>query len=268
MKNGYRPSYSSILILVSLSLLIFSCKKDPAVEEAPSVSIDSSRVDFGNSITVYGTVHSSGSSDLISRGFCLSTSPNPSESSNPGLVQVANNHFSYTYYNLDNNSTYYIRAWAKNSAGTGLSNDLKVEGMIDPVVTAPCSNPSNYIQLEYQAISYTANQFVMPDPFGFGDYTMQAGDATHPLISFKFNRMPTTGVYTTAESSSLDSISGNKVHVYWPMIQYNLGQAKLLKNASVYVVKQSDGSYHVNVCSAPYLLNNITNHLSLDVVIH
>jgi uncharacterized protein (TIGR02145 family) len=96
---------------------------DPELD-LPIVSTDSVRSITGSSAISGGTVTNDGGADVTERGVCWSTSPGPnaidnqttSDGSGPG---------SFTSYIsiLDPNTTYYIRAYATTSAGTGYGEE-------------------------------------------------------------------------------------------------------------------------------------------------
>jgi hypothetical protein len=71
-----------------------------------------------------GNIEADGGSVITDRGICWSTSPNPttanfkiSSGSGPGM-------FSSTLTNLTLNTTYYVRAFAINAAGTAYGNQI------------------------------------------------------------------------------------------------------------------------------------------------
>lgn len=66
-----------------------------------------------------GNVTSAGSSDVMSRGVCWSTSQNPTTSDNIKTSGSGIGSYNVTLNNLSPNTTYYVRAYATNSEGTG-----------------------------------------------------------------------------------------------------------------------------------------------------
>lgn len=87
-------------------------------------------------VTTGGNVTSEGGSAVTERGVCFSTTQNPtiidthiSEGSGTGT-------FSISLMNLTQNTTYYLRAYATNSIGTGYGNEITfstlVDGITDP----------------------------------------------------------------------------------------------------------------------------------------
>lgn len=64
-----------------------------------------------------GNVTADGGSSVTSRGICWSTAPNPTINSNTATSGSGLGSFSCEMTNLTNNTTYYVRAYARNSNG-------------------------------------------------------------------------------------------------------------------------------------------------------
>ncbi|MBN1182901.1 MAG: fibronectin type III domain-containing protein [Bacteroidales bacterium] len=83
---------------------------------APSVSIDYSNL-TDRSVTISCEVLEDGGDVITLTGICWSRNPNPTSSS-PHIEQTGNSTtFTNTINGLDPNTNYYIRAYARNSAG-------------------------------------------------------------------------------------------------------------------------------------------------------
>ncbi|MDP3451369.1 MAG: FISUMP domain-containing protein [Bacteroidales bacterium] len=65
-----------------------------------------------------GSVTSDGGGAVSARGVCWSTSQNPTILDNKSSDGTGSGNFSSTIFGLEPNSTYYVRAYATNSAGT------------------------------------------------------------------------------------------------------------------------------------------------------
>lgn len=72
----------------------------------------------GNSAKAGGSVTSNGGSTVTAQGLCWSTSPNPTTASS------ITTSFTATMTGLSPNTTYYVRAYATNIAGTGYGNQI------------------------------------------------------------------------------------------------------------------------------------------------
>lgn len=73
------------------------------------------------------SISSNGGSEIISSGFVLNTSPNPTPNLNSKIVYTNNSSSNYLYKNIDGllpSTTYYVRAFAINAFGTGYGAEL------------------------------------------------------------------------------------------------------------------------------------------------
>ena len=97
------------------------------VEFATSVgSITFSPLTISNiqsqSATVTVTIQDTGGGTVTERGFCYSTSTNPTVSSSKVTVSSSSNTYSGTLSSLSPSTKYYVRAYAKNASGTYYSS--------------------------------------------------------------------------------------------------------------------------------------------------
>ena len=86
---------------------------------APTVSTNEPTNVTNNSATCGGNVTSDGGANVIQRGVCYSTSPNPTTSSQVVTSGTGTGFFTCNLTGLSANTTYYVRAYAINSAGPG-----------------------------------------------------------------------------------------------------------------------------------------------------
>ena len=71
-----------------------------------------------------GNILSDFGSPVFEKGICWSTTPNPTNSDNKVLSSLEGTNFTDPVTNLIPNSTYYLRAYAINSVGTGYGNEI------------------------------------------------------------------------------------------------------------------------------------------------
>ncbi|MCF6352910.1 MAG: formylglycine-generating enzyme family protein [Cyclobacteriaceae bacterium] len=118
----------SILILFTVVLAMISCKKDddpvdnttlPTLTTLAITDITPTGATSGGDITA------TGGTDITAKGVCWSTTPEPTifdfatdEGNNPS-------NYTSTITGLTINTTYYVRAYATNSKGTGYGNELE-----------------------------------------------------------------------------------------------------------------------------------------------
>ncbi len=132
-----------------LLLTIFSCSDNQSNEEVsndpveqPEIKVaEVSDIEFVNidvfSAKIDSKVLDNGNASITKRGVCLSTSNNPTVEN--GKVYIASTvkgsgEFSVTLSDLEEATTYYIRAFATNAAGTGYGSEVSfVTTLANPV---------------------------------------------------------------------------------------------------------------------------------------
>ncbi len=100
----------------------------------PVVRTDSVYNISWNSVTCKGSILSYGGSDILSKGFVWDTVPNPVISLPTKVYSLDTfDVFNSYIYNLQPGKTYYVRAFASNSAGVGYGNE---KSFTTPLVNA------------------------------------------------------------------------------------------------------------------------------------
>ena len=118
----------TILILLTAVFALTSCNKDDDPVDNTTVptltTLDITDI-TPTSATSGGDITTTGEADITAKGVCWSTSQNPTildfstdEGNNP-------NNYTSTITGLTANTTYYVRAYATNSKGTGYGNELE-----------------------------------------------------------------------------------------------------------------------------------------------
>ena len=90
----------------------------------PTVTTDPVSSYGFSSATFSGNVLNTGGASILARGICYSTSPNPNISNNTTQISTGSGTFSDFVIGLDTGTTYYLRAYATNSNGTGYGNQV------------------------------------------------------------------------------------------------------------------------------------------------
>ena len=112
-----------VLIAVVCGIL-FSCKPEP---QLPSVATHPVTEVTSESALCSGMITDSGNDEISSKGFCWSTSQNPTLNDNVTTELSRNEpnmeHFTATIRNLKDSTTYYVRAFATNSVGTAYGSE-------------------------------------------------------------------------------------------------------------------------------------------------
>lgn len=131
----------TLLVLIVLSLLTFGCSKKDSPRSgnntiATLVTQAVSNI-TASSATSGGIISSNGGSQVTTSGICWSTNPNPTISLSTKTTDGNNTNFSSNLTGLSANTTYYVRAYATNSAGTAYGNEISftTSSLTIPVIT-------------------------------------------------------------------------------------------------------------------------------------
>lgn len=111
-------------IFLALMALLFSCNQDlvPPVLETTAISKITT-----TSAVCGGVILDNGGSQITSKGICWSTSDNPTTENNKSIVDNQSDTFISSLDQLSPNTTWHVRSYAINSAGTGYGNELVVK---------------------------------------------------------------------------------------------------------------------------------------------
>lgn len=111
----------SIIVLLFLGLIpiIHSCRK----HEVPTLETTTVTNITGTTATSGGTITDEGSGTIIARGVCWSTAVTPTLADSKTTDDNGANTFISNIIDLNGNTTYYVRAYATNNAGTGYGNE-------------------------------------------------------------------------------------------------------------------------------------------------
>lgn len=108
-----------------------------------------------NSAASGGEVTSSGGAEVTARGICWSTSQNPTTNSNKTTDGTGTGQFTSSMYGLSGNTTYYVRAYATNSAGTNYGMQLSFKTVSDAPYFIFTKTVSGYQQIYSANIDFT-----------------------------------------------------------------------------------------------------------------
>ena len=126
MKNTLR--ISGVILLI---ILIHSCKKKevPILTTTAITNITETTASSG------GTITDEGSGTIIARGVCWDISVNPSITNSKTTNGIGAGTFISNLTGLTANTTYYVRAYATNSAGTSYGNEVSFTTLQPPTAT-------------------------------------------------------------------------------------------------------------------------------------
>jgi len=181
---------SSIFIL--LAIMLTDCKKQrpgylASLTTTPVTNITSNSAETG------GTITDAGNLPLSHQGVCFAIHPAPTIQDSIAYAGFGNPSFTVKLNNLDANTTYYIRAYEDNEAGTGYGNELSFTTLKGPptVITTEISN----------------NQSLQAETGG--NVTNDGGaPITATVVCWSLNPHP-----TLADSSVVNSVSGTGLFV-------------------------------------------------------
>lgn len=105
--------------------------------------------------TCGGNVTADGNATVTARGVCWSTSHNPTVSDGHTTDGTGVGTFSSSITNLTPNTTYYVRAYATNSAGTAYGNEQTFTTQQQDV--EPCDVPTDVTATDIQTESITVH---------------------------------------------------------------------------------------------------------------
>jgi hypothetical protein len=113
-------------VLLFLSAIIFSsCEKK---SELTLTTTEASNITH-NSAKSGGNITSDGGATVTARGVCWSTSANPTIENNITTDSTGTGAYTSSITRLAANTTYYVRAYATNIAGTAYGNEISFKTM-------------------------------------------------------------------------------------------------------------------------------------------
>ena len=110
--------------ILSASFALTSCGDSGPEEKVPVVTTAQVRNITARTAISGGNVTEDHDKDVSVRGVCWSTSKNPTTASNKTQDGSGTGSFESDITGLNINTTYYVRAYATNEAGTGYGNEL------------------------------------------------------------------------------------------------------------------------------------------------
>ena len=111
--------------------------------QLPTVTTDSVTNITQTTVTCGGNVTSGGDTPVTARGVCWSTSHNPTISNSHTTDGTGTGSFTSSITGLTANTTYYVRAYATNSAGTTYGNEVSFIIQVPSYTIAVSANPTD-----------------------------------------------------------------------------------------------------------------------------
>jgi PQQ-like domain len=126
-----RTTFTFLVVL--LVFILTGCSKtvDPSI---PNVSIVITKVDTtsGNVLTVFCQISNDGQAQVVTRGVCFNTSPDPDITNSFVVDSSGSANFSTQLTKLKPNTKYFIRAFVTTNKGTVYSSPYDAATYLDP----------------------------------------------------------------------------------------------------------------------------------------
>jgi len=163
-----------------------------------------------NSATSGGNVTSDGGSTVTTRGVCYSTSPNPTTANNPTPSGSGIGSFASSITGLSPSTTYYVIAYAINSAGTGYGTEGGYSFTTTPVPYPPSISTGSVSSITPVSanVSGTITDVGYPDITQHGHCWSTSSNPTTSNSKTSLGGRSTTGTY----SSDLNGLVPNTTY--------------------------------------------------------
>jgi beta-glucanase (GH16 family) len=168
-----------------LLLLFFSCKKDVKIVSPATVPVLTTNAANITKTTadIDGKVANNGGSAVIAQGICWGINMNPNIAGDKISIGTSIDSFTIKMTGLIPGTTYYVRAYATNSAGTGYGNQKSFRTLIDVGADLPGFGPFTTVLstgILHAPVSWNAN---LP----LSDQSNVSGWVLNPPFSDEFN---------------------------------------------------------------------------------
>ena len=179
----------------------------------PKVTTSSVSLVTDSSARCGGNVTSSGGATVTARGVCYGTSPNPAvEVNDKTSNETGTGSFVSVMNNLQPNTTYYVRAYATNSAGTGYGNQYSfiTDIGLPKVTTASVSAITETTATGGGEVTYTGGAVVTERGICWSltqnpttsDFNYPSGSGSGSFESFMTSLQPNKTYYVRAYATN------------------------------------------------------------------
>ena len=232
-----------------LTPLFWGCQKLTLDEALPVVAVKSISMISSDSAAVTGTIVNAGADLIEYEGVCYSSDPMPGMLANQHFIQNGTTNFTI-HLPLKQDSTYYVRVFATNSYGYGISNQFKYTVSHAKPAVAPCSlTSSNIVD---QGTSYSVDFVYSGTNYAsYGVWGLEADyNGGNNALRMDFNKTPTNGAYVVQGDAGQFSGNNNPNEVYAELDEFNT--YNMQTGDSVYVSENADKSISFSFCSLHY----------------
>ncbi len=170
-ENGYmRIDATSARVACEVCYMVYT----GSTVTAPTVSTNSISSIGSTSATGGGNITANGGATVTASGIVYSTSTNPTLATGTVLSTspvVSSGLYSLTMSGLTSNTTYYVRAYATNSAGTGYGSQVSFTTSANPDTQAP-TPPTNLASSDVTSTTATLSWTASTDNVGVTGYNV------------------------------------------------------------------------------------------------
>jgi len=255
--------FTTLTFAALIMLSISSCEtksqdltpmEDVITPEAPTVGIFDPifRPDFTYSLSGY--VQNNGSDSISRVGFCWSNNPNPTINDNVHILDLGStNVFNYSFEDYNYSTSYYLRAFAENSAGLSYSNEVEFNTPVEPECRVlsidydyyNSSNQNRTLTFEYNIENELKNMVYKTDR-GKGDYThvneedvvriLFNGQSSEYNFFFENDRLTRAQKFLSGREINYDFVYEGDVIITWRVLQdYDSGAEYTADSARYYM---------------------------------
>jgi len=192
MKNQIKSLIAHSCVLLIMQLFFLSCVEEETYSKA-SVETNLVTSITEATATFVGIITADGGSDVTTRGFCWSTSPNPTIESDTTVASLVTPVFSDSIKGLAPGTTYYVRAYAVNMGGVAYGQNEIFKTKTFSITTTPIS-----------VLFLTATSAIG------GGYILSDGDSSSLTVIARgvcWNTFPSP---TIENSRTFDGVGGGK----------------------------------------------------------
>jgi len=225
-----------LLSTVAMGIVFLSingCKKeDSTSNNGPTITTNSITNITTKTATGGGNITSDGGKEIQGKGICWSTTQNPTVSNSNTFDGVGTGAFSSNLTNLKANTTYYVRAYARNSSevwygnqvsfktpATG-SNSLSATVDGSPYTAINFNVLSSNGEIGISGMNGSKNMLIwLPDPFTTGSHALSGAGADYkcqyaPTLTTVFTSTSGTLNITGEDGTSSISVTSGTFEVY------------------------------------------------------
>lgn len=191
-----------------------------------------------------GNVTSDGGTEIIERGICWSTSHNPTINNNHASNGTGTGSFIVNITGLTANTTYYVRAYAKNNVGTAYGDEISFKTSATP--TIPVVTTANITNITQTSAT------------GGGNVTSNGGsNVSQRGICWSTSQNPTTNNNHVTSGVGVGSFTCNMTGLTSNTTYYV--RAYAINEVGTAYGEQKSFTTESNVGSPTVTTNNITN---------